>query len=441
MCVLIESPQSLAKSTAAHNILNGCDFNANSEVSRSPSMYSVCSDGGIECTPPHKKSTMRLDDVGDGDYSPKVFDNSFSPSCFLSQTMAVDSPEVGWKWKRHTASIGVGGESTTRTPDSAYAADSSFTSAGSSSTEMMTNARARSDNYNKRIAKDARKEQELRRFEKTRADEKLKQRCAKLQEQLKSAGEQKPLISQSDCSEKTLTCNASATPIDYEFITPTTTTTTLKLESPLSTNHKSVAALACEDSLNDFFNDSDADCFLLAVTQEIESKIDLKPQTTTRTSPQCITTNTKAEEKSKPNASNSNSNSTSSSTTNSSSPSTSSNTCTPLTKEKRSSFYMKFLEDDCTDDWFISLDDVILQATQPKKPRTSLQRYKSMPTKGNDDKVAATTAVAKSDPMLNDSTDSFVESPALSSGSRSKIKRHSSSHALSPASANCKYLK
>lgn len=438
---------------ATNSVLANRDSNATNKVDvpRSPSVISICSDGGIECcTPPHKKVSMYFDDCGD--YSPKVFDSSFSPSCLLSQTLAIDSPEVGWKWNRYSTDSK--DEISTRTPDSAYAADSSFTSAGSSSTEI--NARARNDTYNQRMAYDARREQQLRKVEKTRADLKLKQRCAKLQEQLKSAGTQKSNSSSpknslvekngNAISSSSSSCTLKST--DTEMTSQTMVTTTTKSFSSMEIDLGTVGNAS--ETINDFFNDSDEDCFLLAATQEIESKMSAQQQQKSPATTM-ITTNNITTVHNTVNVAKNNSDKLKKNTNTSppKSPPTTSAGCLSATKEKRSSFYMKFLEDDCPDDWFVSLDEVIEQATQSKKPRTSFQRYKSMPMNSNDtegDRSASKTS-ASSDPTLNgnESEDLFVESKGMPSSSkaslalRSKIKRHSSSNALSPSNANCKY--
>ncbi|XP_075147783.1 uncharacterized protein LOC142221837 isoform X2 [Haematobia irritans] len=396
------SPQNVIKTTASNNR----DSNIIMEVPRSPSVLSVCSDGGIECcTPPHKKNGMYVDDCGD--YSPKIFDSSFSPSCLLSQTLAIDSPEVGWKWSRYSA--GSKEEVTTRTPDSAYAADSSFTSAGSSSTEV-TSARTRIDTYQQRMAYDALREQQMRKVEKSRADQKLKLRCARLQEQLKGAGTQKSgSILNNSCEKNEVALSSTLTASDIEMSTCSNTASTVKVPSPTDTTGKA------SKTLNDFFNDSDEDCFLLAATQEIESKLNVQ-----KDPPMEKSSSTKVRKASPPPTSAS----------------------TSSKKEKRSSFYMKFLEDDCPDDWFVSLDEVIAQATQTKKPRTSFQRYKSLPVNNNDvvnENNTSKTKTSNSDSILNESThnDSLVDSLDTSASLiRSKIKRHSSSHALSPSNGN-----
>ncbi|XP_065371155.1 uncharacterized protein LOC135963293 [Calliphora vicina] len=439
------SPQNRLKTSTSNSGINSRDFNTNCEtLQRSPSVISICSDGGIECTPPHKKMMMNLDDSLD--YSPKVFDSSFSPTCLLSQTLAIDSPEVGWKWSRHTSN-GAGGprcameDNSTRTPDSAYAADSSFASAGSSSTEVG-NFRTRGD-YQQRIIYDGRREDqrklfehELRRVEKSRAEEKLKQRCAKLQEQLKSAGTLSSKIksqNNKDNSKTTYNCS-SVNYIDMKNQSNTSTSTEIavKINTPEQNNKPEL--------LNDFFNDSDSDCFLLEATQEIESKMKAKTQPTfinfANTTPK---SSTSSECTSIPHANSAPAATTTPPPNNAVESNTDLSSCSNSTnKEKRSSFYMKFLEDDCPDDWFVSLDEVVLQATQTKKPRTSLQRYKSMPaetaTKAN---VSLNKKDSNDNCIMNTKTNSSKwttsEDAAASSLTISKMKRHSSTHTLSPA--------
>ncbi|KAM7360996.1 uncharacterized protein ACRADG_009131 [Cochliomyia hominivorax] len=466
------SPQNRLKPSTSNGAINTREVNINCETpQRSPSVISICSDGGIECTPPHKKMIMNLDDSFD--YSPKVFDSSFSPTCLLSQTLAIDSPEVGWKWSRHSnGEVGIGGrrsgieENSTRTPDSAYAADSSFASASSSSTEFIGNPRLRGDTFQQRITYDGRREdqrkmmeQELRRVEKTRAEEKLKERCAKLQEQLKSAGTQNSKMKCQNLKQKqnNLSSISSLNAVDVKSNTTTSNINSkLKIKSNSSSDveMKTLStALTSSDAkvvkfqrsekeenpelLNDFFNDSDSDCFLLQATQEIESKMEAKTQpvfanfasTTPKssTSSECISI---------PHAS-------SAPAATTTPPPFPNKSFTPIAdsnsdnKEKRSSFYMKFLEDDCTDDWFVSLDESVLQATQTKKPRTSLQRYKSMPAETAANSNAILSKKDSNDNCLivnpTNSEKCMENAVASSSSTMSKMKRHSSTHTLSPA--------
>ncbi|XP_037809645.1 uncharacterized protein LOC119602286 [Lucilia sericata] len=424
------SPQNRLKTSTSNGAINTRELNTNREtLQRSPSVISICSDGGIECTPPHKKMIMNLDDSLD--YSPKVFDSSFSPTCLLSQTLAIDSPEVGWKWSRHTANGGsrVCGidDNSTRTPDSAYAADSSFASAGSSSTEVG-NVRTRGDSYQQRIAYDARREQELRRVEKTRAEEKLKQRCAKLQEQLKSAGTQSSKTKSQNNKDNIKNSSNSSSLLDVEMKSLSKSDAAVKIHTP--------EKIKKPELLNDFFNDSDSDCFLLEATQEIESKMEAKTQPAyTNFANNTPKSSTSSECTSIPHA---NSAPAATTTPPPPPPNVDLSSSNSTNKEKRSSFYMKFLEDDCPDDWFVSLDEVVLQATQTKKPRTSLQRYKSMPaetaTKSNvslNKKDSNGNCLVDSKP--NSSKRIQSEDAATSSSNLSKMKRHSSTHTLSPA--------
>ncbi|KAH8417667.1 hypothetical protein KR222_003944 [Zaprionus bogoriensis] len=155
---------------------------------------------------------------------------------------------------------------------------------------------------------------------------------------------------------------------------------------------------AADAALADFLNDSDTDCFLLEATQQLESQSQLagghkSPVVTTPTSH------------------------------------------SKCSKEKRASFYMKFLEDESeSEDWLVALDEAMLQATQPKKPRISLQRYKSMPSNTAADTGVSNVAVTTS------SSGSAVCSVVAGKAETPRIKRHASSHALSPASASGKSL-
>ncbi|XP_023290993.2 uncharacterized protein LOC111674580 [Lucilia cuprina] len=423
------SPQNRLKTSTSNSAINTRELNNNHEtLQRSPSVISICSDGGIECTPPHKKMIMNLDDSLD--YSPKVFDSSFSPTCLLSQTLAIDSPEVGWKWSRHATNGGSRGgskcgidDNSTRTPDSAYAADSSFASAGSSSTEVG-NVRSRADSYQQRIAYDARREQELRRVEKTRAEEKLKQRCAKLQEQLKSAGTQSSKTKSQNKDNVKHSSNSSSL-LDVEMKSLPKSEPAVKIHTP--------EKIKKPELLNDFFNDSDSDCFLLEATQEIESKMEAKTQ------PAYINFANKTPKSSSSSECNSipHANSAPAATT-TPPPIADLSSSNSTNKEKRSSFYMKFLEDDCPDDWFVSLDEVVLQATQTKKPRTSLQRYKSMPAETATNSNVSSNKKDSNDNCIVDSKPNTSkripsEDAASSLSNLSKMKRHSSTHTLSPA--------
>ncbi|XP_017845916.1 uncharacterized protein LOC108602338 isoform X2 [Drosophila busckii] len=142
-------------------------------------------------------------------------------------------------------------------------------------------------------------------------------------------------------------------------------------------------------ALADFLNDSDTDCFLVEASQQLESKIAHKPSVKAAPVVTTPTSHHKAQ------------------------------------TDKRSSFYMKFLEDESeSEDWLAALDEVMVEATQPKKPRMSLQRYKSMPT-ANDAQVSSE--------VINNNTKQ--SSTASTAAETPRIKRHASSHALSPAAA------
>lgn len=162
----------------------------------------------------------------------------------------------------------------------------------------------------------------------------------------------------------------------------------LPTEIPPAVEHP---AMGSDPALADFLNDSDTDCFLLEASQQLESK---EP------------------------------------------PAKAPVVTTPKThKDKRASFYMKFLEDESeTEDWFVALDEAMLEATQPKKQRNSLQRYKSMPSKTVAD--ASVSNVTTSTSSGSAVTCSVVQ--GKSDTPRNAIKRHASSHALSPATSTGK---
>ncbi|EDV92626.1 uncharacterized protein LOC6564436 [Drosophila grimshawi] len=164
---------------------------------------------------------------------------------------------------------------------------------------------------------------------------------------------------------------------------------------------KAVEAVAA-DALSDFFNDSDTDCFLLEATQHLESK-----QSPKRTSSVAATTPTSHLKRH---------------------------------KEKQSSFYMKFLEDESeSEDWFTALDEAMLEATQPKKPRTSLQRYNSMPSKtGADVTVGHNVSSCGVAPISASCSTSSAAAGVSSMSDTPRIKRHASSHTLSPATSTAR---
>ncbi|XP_018791241.1 PREDICTED: stress response protein NST1 isoform X1 [Bactrocera latifrons] len=412
--------QGKMRSSSIKSIDNNNDDNDEYKLLRTPktpSISSLSSDGGIECTPPHKK--FNLDDSVE--YSPKCFDNSFSPGSLLSQTLSSNSPEVGWKWGRRSTDD----PAETATPDSAYVADSSFTSAGSSSKDVISRlGRFRSDSNAQRLAYEMRKEEQrrkleiqLRRAEKLRADELLKQRCAKLQEQLREA-EKRRLQER----EKKLEIQEQ---LQREAESKKLLEATAESESIAELAEINDIFANANDTLDDFFNDSDSDDLLLEATQQVESKIieqTQKPEikttitstTTTSVANDSVQTHNKVLNREK-------------------------TSTIPNREEKRSSLYMKFLEDDTPDDWLFSLDDEILQATQQTKPRTSLQRHNSMPTNSTNTSMTSTTGGAGASKR-----NSTISSSALQTSSRTasskvvsspKIKRHSSSTALRPSTS------
>lgn len=172
-------------------------------------------------------------------------------------------------------------------------------------------------------------------------------------------------------------CDKLHRQLDQQIAAPEATET-----AATNISKKTATQAVADPALIDFLNDSDTDCFLLEASQQLESKLvkpNIAPAATTPTSH------------------------------------------SKVNNEKQSSFYMKFLEDESeTEDWFIALDEAMLEATQPKKSRTSLQRYKSMPSKAADCVVTTNTI----------STASSSDTP--------RIKRHVSSHALSPATSNAR---
>ncbi|EDW58647.1 uncharacterized protein [Drosophila virilis] len=173
--------------------------------------------------------------------------------------------------------------------------------------------------------------------------------------------------------------------------------------APAATADAEIAAAAAEDpALADFLNDSDTDCFLIEASQQLESKL-APPQTPNKTP--AATTPT-SHHKSH--------------------------------KEKQSSFYMKFLEDESeTEDWFLALDEAMLEATNPKKPRLALQRYKSMPSKTAGDASAGCSA-STAKRCTNSASSCSSVNAGLPVSDTPRIKRHASTHALSPATSSAR---
>ncbi|KAL9892820.1 uncharacterized protein ACN2A1_008201 [Glossina fuscipes fuscipes] len=349
---------------------------------RSSQSPSFNSDGG-ECTPPRKK-LINLDDSFE--YSPKLLNNSFSPSYLQSQTLVIESAEVGWKWNGSSKAVQLAAN--TDSPNSGNSS-SSLNTVGTELNSDLGTSKTRST-YNVRREEERKKlELEIRRAKKKRADQKLKERCDKLREQLKGISKQKPIQGAS-------AINNSKEP---------SPSIVQDLEPAVNSN-----------SLDDFFNDSVSDGLLIAAvaaTQEIENK---KEYITQNTFSECSTSSyCKKDMESSNNGYGM--------------------PVTPTTSkgEKRSSFYSKFLEDDFSDDLILSLDEVLLQANQAKTPKTPLQRYKSMPTD---------SASSKGDKVRNTNPKSTDEGNDKDSGvivsSTKLFQRHSSSHVLNSKDPCCK---
>uniref|UniRef100_A0A1B0FQZ5 Uncharacterized protein n=1 Tax=Glossina morsitans morsitans TaxID=37546 RepID=A0A1B0FQZ5_GLOMM len=332
------------------------------------------SDGGIEYTPPRKK-LINLDDSFE--YSPKLLENSFSPSCLQSQTLVIESAEVGWKW--NGSSKGVQLPANNDAPNLGNSS-SALNNVGTELSSGLGTNKTRSI-YNVRREEERKKlELEIRKAKKKLADQKLKERCDKLREQLKCVNKQKPIQASAFNNSK----------------------------KPSPSIAKDLEIAVASNSLDDFFNDSVSDDLLIAAvaaTQEIENK---KEYITQNTFSECSTSSYCKK-------------STESSNNEYGMP------VTPTSSkgETRSSFYAKFLEDDFSDDLILSLDECLLEANQAKTPKTPLHRYKSMPidsVSSKGDKPRSTNA--KSMDKGSDGDSGVVVS------STKLFQRHSSSHVL-----------
>lgn len=390
--------------------------------------------------------------------SPRIPDIYQSPSqqFLYSQTWAIDSSEVGWKWnpqsnspleplprRRILASTG--------TPDSSGAADSSYNSASSGGTnaeifQINGNSQLLSRSYQQKQLmcssrsfwreKHFRKlDLELRLKEEARAEQTLKQRCDKLQEHLKSAGTSSLTnihnnihiinnninIKIKEVNLPKANSNLLSEDGNDENIVPHVKN--IPLSASIENIEDSLSQLKANDDSNhslmeDFFNDSLSDDILLAATQEVESKLETKskPEISMQTEPTKQTDIEMA----------------------ASEPKTECETPTSSRKKRaRPSFYMKFLEDDCPEDWFASLDEAVLKATQPaRNARSPFHRYKSMPVDTrrrspcgtlyltSDDKKS--TAHYEKDCTTRPSNCALKERESIG------IKRHASAHMLSP---------
>ncbi|EDW24958.1 GL24433 [Drosophila persimilis] len=307
----------------------------------------------VEGTPPNKKSLSLDDSV---DFSPRM-DISLSPNCLFSQTLATESPEVGWRWNRNS-NASVNPNKVNTTTDSGF--DSAELTAGKLKDRRRQLTMKGEDRRNQQ-------DSDLWRAKQIRARELLKERCDKLHRQLDQVA-------------------VSETPRPAAAMAPSVaarTRSASKRPPP-----------APDPAFEDFLNDSETDMFLLEASQQLESKMETHETRSTAT------------------------------------------TTTPTShhKTKRPSFYMKFLEDESeSEDWLTALEEAVDQATMPKKPRTSLQRYKSMPATGD------TSAVKNGARASNGSAAGASTSSGLSSLTETpRIKRHASSHALSPATSHAR---
>lgn len=310
------------------------------ETPESPSSVATIKDD-VECTPPHKRQPSLDDSV---DFSPRL-DVSLSPHCLFSQTLAIESPEVGWRWNR---------------------SNNATTDSGFDSAELGVRDRRRQITFKGCEERRSQQDNSQWRAQQMRARDLLKERCDKLHRQLdqvvvSEVPEPIPVAARTRSADK----RASPEPV--------------------------APAPAAVDPMADFLNDSETDMFLLEASQQLESK--LKEQEPVKTP-------------------------------------------TSHHKAKRPSFYMKFLEDESeSEDWLNALEEAVQQATMPKKPRNSLQRYKSMPTTGDTSSgvPTLTNVMAGHGPATCTSTSSSSGSTLADTP---RIKRHASSHALSPATSH-----
>ncbi|XP_017131859.1 uncharacterized protein LOC108149023 [Drosophila elegans] len=352
------SPQSCGRPGSGH------DVSVSQETPGSPNASSmVGSTSDVECTPPHKHNPSLDDSV---DFSPRL-DISLSPNCLFSQTLATESPEVGWRWNRSS-------NATT---------DSGFDSAEMGS--LSQRERRRQIAFKGCEDRRSQLDNEQWRAQQMRANVLLKERCARLNSQM----------------DQVAVSEAVPVPLQTPKIPPTLSARTrsaCKRASPIP-EPVPPPPPAAADPMADFLNDSETDLFLLEASQQLESKIEppdaSKPSTST--------------------------------------------TPTSHHKTKRPSFYMKFLEDESeSEDWLTALEEAVQQATMPKKPRTSLQRYKSMPTTASSSSGVSTLTNV----MAGNGPDTITSASSSSSRSELKstprIKRHASSHALSPATSHAR---
>ncbi|XP_016998440.2 uncharacterized protein [Drosophila takahashii] len=348
------SPQSCGRPGSGH------DVSVSLETPGSPNASTIgVITSDVESTPPHKHKPSLDDSV---DFSPRL-DVSLSPNCLFSQTLATESPEVGWRWNRSNATT-----------------DSGFDSAEMGS--LSQRERRRQIAFKGVEDRRSQLDNEQWRAKQMRANDLLKERCARLNSQLDQ-----------------IAVSEAVNPLQTPKIPPPVAARTRSACKKVEPEPEPVLP----DPMADFLNDSETDLFLLEASQQLESKVE-------------------HQEAPKPK------------------PSTSTTPTSHHHNAKRPSFYMKFLEDESEgdEDWLSALEEAVQQATMPKKPRTSLQRYKSMPTTGGSSGgVSTLTNVVASGQGSSTCTSS---SSASGSGLKNtpRIKRHASSHALSPATSHAR---
>ncbi|KAH8338414.1 hypothetical protein KR059_003158 [Drosophila kikkawai] len=335
------SPQSCGRPGSG----GGQDVSCSTETPGSPTSAVSIADA-VEGTPPHKRQPSLDDSV---DFSPRL-DVSLSPHCLFSQTLAIESPEVGWRWNR----------SSNATTDSGF-----------DSAELSVRDRRRQITFKGCEDRRSQMDNSQWRAQQMRARDLLKERCDKLHRQLDQVVVSEEVPKPAPVAARTRSASKRPSP-------------------------EPAPAAQAPDPMADFLNDSETDMFLMEASQQLESQL-------------------VAQEPPKPVGT----------------------TPTSHHKAKRPSFYMKFLEDESeSEDWLSALEEAVQQATMPaKKSRNSLQRYKSMPTTGDTSSGISTltNVMAGSGPATCTSASSASGS-ALANTPR--IKRHASSHALSPATSH-----
>ncbi|XP_055850706.1 uncharacterized protein LOC129915247 [Episyrphus balteatus] len=346
------------------------------------SPISIPNDGGVEGTPPHRKFTFNFP------YSPSN-DVDFSPRSMLSQS-SNNSPDVTWKWTQDD--------------------QSTETTIKSRSTPNSTNI------------KELRKKRSVERKEELRKAELEKRKAIKTKREdvIKKQCEQMELIISKKCAETTksfvdkdfvenkkrLSTDSSGfgskgkeeddlfddsafdgilERVDTDLVSKPSVSLDKKEGSPRTKQiddvHVSPVAsptTAAKDKDLDLLDDSESEGLLLEASQQVETSIE------TKTKKKSCTKELERSFEEIP----------------------------TVDKEEKASNY-DFLQDSF-DDCFALVDDDIF-AAEPKKPRTSLQRYKSMPTESPTSK-APSSNVVKASP------------------DKSKIRRYQSSSTIRPNS-------